>query len=70
VGSALFAGVESLVYLIQSLQSVLGLRVPPESLLTLPFIATLIVLALVYKRAELPQAIGRPYDREAPEEYT
>lgn len=70
VGSALFAGVEALVYLIQSLQGVLGLRIPPESLLTLPFIATLIVLALVYKRAELPQAIGRPYDREAPEEYT
>ncbi|MGC8975529.1 MAG: ABC transporter permease [Thermoprotei archaeon] len=69
VGSALFASVEALVYLLQSLQSVLGLKVPPESLLTLPFIATLIVLALVYKKAELPQAIGRPYDREAPEEY-
>lgn len=69
VGSVLFAGVEALVYLIQSLQNVLGLRIPPESLLTLPFIATLIVLALVYKKAELPQAIGRPYDREAPEEY-
>jgi ABC-type uncharacterized transport system permease subunit len=68
-GSALFAGVEALAYLIQSLQSVLGIRTPPEFLLTLPFIATLIVLALVYKRAELPQAIGRPYDREAPEEY-
>ena len=69
VGSVLFASVEALVYLLQSLQSVLGLKTPPEFLLTLPFIATLIVLALVYKRAELPQAIGRPYDREAPEEY-
>ena len=64
LGSTIFAGTEVLVYRLQ----VFGLALPYQFLLMIPFIVTLVILIQVYRRAEVPQALGKPYDREAIEE--
>ncbi|MEB3859763.1 MAG: ABC transporter permease [Desulfurococcales archaeon] len=64
LGSLLFSGVETLVFQLQARE----VAIPYQFLLMLPFIVTLIVLIWVYRRAELPQALGKAYDREAIEE--
>lgn len=64
LGSLLFSGVEVIVYQLQTMR----VAVPYQFLLMIPFIVTMIILIWVYKRAEVPQALGRPYDREAIEE--
>ncbi|MDG6935023.1 MAG: ABC transporter permease [Nitrososphaerota archaeon] len=43
----------------------LGLPVSSDFLLMVPFIATLLILIQVYRNAELPQGLGRNYDRES-----
>ena len=64
LGSLLFSGVEVAVYQLQTMR----VAIPYQFLLMIPFIITMIILIWVYKRAEVPQALGRPYDREAIEE--
>lgn len=64
LGSLLFSGVEVIVYLLQTMR----VAIPYQFLLMIPFIVTMIILIWVYKRAEVPQALGKPYDREAIEE--
>ncbi|MEM1560364.1 MAG: ABC transporter permease [Ignisphaera sp.] len=64
LGSMIFAGTEAFVYRLQ----VAGLALPYQFLLMVPFLVTLVILIQVYRRAEMPQALGRPYDREAIEE--
>ncbi len=63
-GAILFAGIEVLVYALQSM----GVHISYQLLLMMPFLATLIILIYTSKRAELPGALGKPYDREAIEE--
>lgn len=46
----------------------LNLPVPADFLLMVPFIATLLILIQVYRTAELPQALGKNYNRESLEE--
>ncbi|MEM0118048.1 MAG: ABC transporter permease [Conexivisphaerales archaeon] len=46
----------------------LNLPIPADFLLMAPFIATLAILIQVYRTAELPQALGKNYDRESQEE--
>jgi ABC-type uncharacterized transport system permease subunit len=43
----------------------LGLPVSSDFLLMIPFIATLLILIQVYRNAELPQGLGKNYDRES-----
>ncbi len=63
-GAILFAGIEVLVYALQSM----GVHISYQLLLMMPFLATLIILIYISKKAELPGALGKPYDREAIEE--
>lgn len=63
-GAVLFAGVEVLVYTLQSMQ----VQMPYQVLFMLPFIVTLLILIYTSRRAEMPQALGRPYDREGVED--
>ncbi len=64
LGSLIFSGIEVTVYQLQTM----GVAIPYQFLLMIPYIATMIILIWVYKRAEVPQALGKPYDREAIEE--
>lgn len=64
LGSTIFAGTEALVYRLQ----VTGVALPYQILLMIPFIVTLIILIQIYRKAEMPQALGRPYDRESIED--
>lgn len=64
LGSLLFSSVEVLVYTLQALQ----VRVPYQLLFMMPFLATLLVLIYTSRRAEMPAALGKAYDREAIEE--
>ena len=64
LGSLLFSGVETLVFQLQARD----VAIPYQFLLMLPFIVTLLVLIWVYRRAEIPQALGKSYEREAIEE--
>ncbi len=63
-GSLIFSGVEVLVYQLQAME----VAIPYQFLLMLPFIVTLFILIWVYRRAEVPEALGKAYDREAIEE--
>ncbi len=63
-GSLIFSGVEVLVYQLQAME----IAIPYQFLLMLPFIVTLFILIWVYRRAEVPEALGKAYDREAIEE--
>jgi ABC-type uncharacterized transport system permease subunit len=64
LGALVFAGAE--VFGTYSL--ILSLPVPDQFLLMVPFIVTLVILIISYRRAELPQALGKAYDRESVED--
>lgn len=64
LGSILFAGTEVLVYRLQ----VVGLALPYQFLLMVPFLVTLVILIQVYRKTEIPQALGKPYGRESIED--
>jgi len=59
-GSLFFAGVEVLSYRVQ----VTDIKIPYQFLLMLPYIATLLVMALTFKRSTVPGFLGKNYDRE------
>lgn len=44
--------------------AILGINIPSEFLLMLPYIATMIVLAGVVGRGQMPAADGQPYEKE------
>jgi simple sugar transport system permease protein len=44
--------------------AILGIPIPSEFLLMLPYIATMIVLAGVVGRGQMPAADGEPYEKE------
>ncbi|MCC7130814.1 MAG: ABC transporter permease, partial [Anaerolineae bacterium] len=44
--------------------AILGLRIPSQFLLMAPYIATMVVLAGVVGRAQIPAADGVPYEKE------
>jgi ABC-type uncharacterized transport system permease subunit len=64
IGALIFAGIEVLVYTLQSM----GVNIPYQILLMLPFIVTLLILIYTSRKALMPGALGKPYDREAIEE--
>jgi ABC-type uncharacterized transport system permease subunit len=39
--------------------------VPPQFLLMLPYVLAVVVLIRIYSGAQVPRALGVPYDREA-----
>jgi len=60
LGSLFFAGVEVLAYRVQ----VAGIGVPYQFLLMLPYVATILVMMLSFKRGRGPATLGQNYDRE------
>jgi len=58
LGSLLFSGVEVLQYYLQ-----ITTNVPYQFLLMLPYATTIAVLVYVYRRAEAPAALAKPYER-------
>lgn len=64
LGALVFASAE--VFATYSL--ILNLPIPDQFLLMVPFILTLVILVISYRRAELPQALGKSYDRESVED--
>jgi simple sugar transport system permease protein len=60
IGSLLFGGASALQLGLQTLKA----PIPSELLLMLPYIATIIVLVSVSRRAEFPGAFTQPYSRE------
>jgi len=60
LGSLFFAGVEVLALRVQ----VGGLGVPYQFLLTLPYIATILVMIFASRRLRPPAFLGQNYDRE------
>ncbi len=59
-GSLFFAAIEALAYQAQ----VGGIGIPYQFLLMLPFLATLLVMVVSFKRARVPAFLGQNYDRE------
>lgn len=59
-GSLFFAGVEVLAYRVQ----VASIGIPYQFLLMLPYIATILVMMVSFKRARVPAFLGQNYDRE------
>ncbi len=59
-GSLFFAGIEALSFKAQ----VGGINVPYQFLLMLPFIATILVMMVSFRRARVPAFLGQNYDRE------
>jgi ABC-type uncharacterized transport system permease subunit len=59
-GSLFFAGVEVLAFRVQ----VIGAAVPYQYLLMLPYIATILVMMISFRRARVPAFLGQNYDRE------
>ncbi|MCL6551636.1 MAG: ABC transporter permease [Firmicutes bacterium] len=60
-GALLFAYVEALQFRV----ALLTRAVPTQVLLMLPYLFAIAVLIRVFRGAEAPAALGRPYDREA-----
>jgi simple sugar transport system permease protein len=44
--------------------AILGVQIPSEFLLMTPYIVTMIVLAGVVGRGQMPAADGQPYEKE------
>jgi simple sugar transport system permease protein len=62
VASALLIGfTESLQYRFQSM----GVKVPYQLLIAMPYVVALLVLAIVGKGIETPRALGQPYRRDS-----
>jgi simple sugar transport system permease protein len=59
-GSLFFAGVEVLAYRVQ----VGGVGIPYQFLLMLPYIATILIMMVSFRRARIPAFLGQNYDRE------
>lgn len=60
LGSLFFAGIEVLSYRVQ-VQSV---GIPYQFLLMLPYVATILVMMITFKRSTTPAFLGKNYDRE------
>ncbi len=59
-GSLFFAGIEVLAFRAQ----VIGLAVPYQYLLMLPYLATILVMVFTFRKARVPGFLGQNYDRE------
>ncbi len=59
-GSLFFAGVEVLAFRAQ----VIGLAVPYQYLLMVPYLATILIMVLTFRKARVPAFLGQNYDRE------
>jgi simple sugar transport system permease protein len=59
-GSLFFAGVEVIAYRVQ----VVGVAIPYQFLLMLPYVATILVMMVSFKRSRVPAFLGQNYDRE------
>jgi simple sugar transport system permease protein len=59
-GSLFFAGIEALAYKAQ----VGGIPIPYQFLLMLPFIATILVMMVSFRKTRVPAFLGQNYDRE------
>ncbi len=60
LGSLFFAGIEALAYQAQ----VGGIAIPYQFLLMLPFVATILVMMVSFRRSRVPAFLGQNYDRE------
>jgi simple sugar transport system permease protein len=59
-GSLFFAGIEVLAYRVQIGTS----AIPYQFLIMLPYVATIVVMVLTFKRSTTPKFLGSNYDRE------
>ncbi len=59
-GSLFFAGVEVIAYRVQ----IVGVAIPYQFLLMLPYVATILVMMVSFKRSRVPAFLGQNYDRE------
>ncbi|MEW6181359.1 MAG: ABC transporter permease [Chloroflexota bacterium] len=59
-GSLFFAGVEVLAFRAQ----VIGLALPYQYLLMVPYLATILIMVLTFRKARVPAFLGQNYDRE------
>lgn len=59
-GSLFFAGVEVMAFRAQ----VIGLALPYQYLLMVPYLATILIMILTFRRARVPGFLGQNYDRE------
>jgi simple sugar transport system permease protein len=61
LGACFFAYVDSLQFKVAMSTQL----VPPQFLLMLPYVLAVVVLIRIYSGAQVPRALGVPYDREA-----
>ncbi len=61
LGSLFFAGVEVLALRVQVIG---GIGIPYQFLLTLPYVATILVMMPAFKKVRAPAFLGQNYDRE------
>ncbi|MEN4010488.1 MAG: ABC transporter permease [Bellilinea sp.] len=59
-GSLFFASVEVLAFRAQ----VIGLAIPYQYLLMVPYLATILIMVLTFRKARVPAFLGQNYDRE------
>lgn len=62
LASLLFGAADALQLSLQ----VLGVKLPAQALLVLPYLVTVVVLAASSRRARAPRALGEPYDATVP----
>lgn len=62
LASLLFGGFEALQIKLQLFSDII--KIPPQFFLMLPYILTVVVLALSMGRAIAPKALGKPYEKE------
>jgi len=60
LGALIFGGVEALELRLRAI----GLHVPYQFLLSLPYLATIVALAIAGRNAAYPAALLKPYKRE------